>query len=106
MINLTCIIFISFNKFFITFLHIQKSPEIDQLNIIKIIRKDYLKERNFRVDLFSRVIFINISVLYILIISWFLFQLVVYGSGNSHPNFTTFQIALFWYKRLNSQLNA
>ena len=101
-----------------------------QTQIITI--KKYLKERNFRVDLFSRVIFFNISrrfnfanwlpvdlsrgfifanlsfinVLYILIFSWFVLQLVVCESRNSYPNFSIFQIALLEYKGVNSQSNA
>ena len=92
----------------------------------------YLKEINFRVDFFSRVIFFNIScgfnfgnwppfdfswgfivvylsfiiVLYILIFSWFGFQLAVCESWNSYPNILIFLIALFGYKRVNSPLNA
>ena len=88
----------------------------------------YLKDRNFRVGLFLRVISFYIScrfnfakwlpvafsrglifaslsfinVLYILIFSWFVLQLVVCESPKSHPNFSIFQIALFRYKRLNS----
>ena len=66
---------------------------------------DYLKARNFRessfltfrVDLISRTwrewIF-----------SWFVLQLVVCESQNSCSNFLIFQIALFGYKMLNSQL--
>ena len=90
----------------------------------KLLKKGavYLKERNFRVDLFSRVIFLNISrgfnfanllpvdlsrgFLYILIFSWFVLQLVVCEVRNSHSNFSIFQIALCGYKRLNSRLNA
>ena len=82
----------------------------------------YLKERNFRVGLFSRVIFLTfrvdlisrigyqrvfhkdlfswilvLSVFYIFwFFSWFAFQ----------PNFSIFPTALFGYNRLNSQLNA
>ena len=94
---------------------------------------DYLKERNFRMDLFSRVIFSNscefnfanwllvdflrgfifanqyfrfISVLYILIFSWFVLQLVLCESRNSYPSYSIFQKALFGYTRLNSRFNA
>ena len=44
-----------------------------------------------------------INVLYILIFSRFVLQLVVCGSRNSQPNFSIFWIALLWYKRLNSR---
>ena len=92
----------------------------------------YLKERNFHVDFFSRVIFFNISsgfdlgnwlpedfsrgfifanlsfinFLNILIFSWFVLQLVACESRSSYPIFSIFQIALFGYKRLNFRLNA
>ena len=88
----------------------------------------YLKERNFCVDLFSRVISFNVSrefdfanwlpvdfswgfifanlsfvnVLYILTFSWFVL-LFFSESRNSYPNFSIFQVALFGYKRLNSR---
>ena len=47
-----------------------------------------------------------IKVLYILIFSWLVLQLVVCESQNSYPIFSIFQIELFGYKRLNSLLNA
>ena len=58
---------------------------------------------------FSRgLIFVNltfINVLYILIFSWFVLQLVVCESRCCYANISIFQIALFGYKRLNSWLN-
>ena len=72
----------------------------------------------FRVDLvmqigtggfFPRINFTNLSVIniwYILIFfSWFFLQLVVCESRSAYLNCLIFQIALFWYKRLNSWLN-
>ena len=85
----------------------------------------YIKEKNFRLNLFSRVILFNMLrgsnlvnwlpvdfsqryifaslSLYILIFSWFFLQLVVCESRNSHPKFSIFQLVLFGYNRLNSQ---
>ena len=88
------------------------------------------EERNFRLDLFTRIILLIISrgfnfanwlpvdssrgfifanlcfinVLYISIFSWFVLRLVVCESRNSYSNFSIFQIALFGYNRLNSRL--
>ena len=91
---------------------------------------DYLKERNFRVDLFSRIIFFNIlhgfnfanwlpvdfrKDLFSPIFVWSMFYifwffrgcwLVVCGSWNSYPNFSIFQITLFGYKIRHTRLNA
>ena len=61
------------------------------------------------VDFLRGFIFANLSfinVLYILIFSWFVFQLVVCESRNSYSKFSIFQIALFSYKKLNSWLSA
>ena len=61
------------------------------------------------VDFSRGFIFANLSftnVLYNLIFSWFVLQLVVCESWNSYPKFSIFQIALLGYKRLNSRLNA
>ena len=91
----------------------------------------YLKQKNFCLDLYSRVLF-NISrgfnfanwllvdfsrgfnfanlsfinILYILVFSCFVLQIIVCESQNSYPNFSIFQIAFFEHKRLNSRRNA
>ena len=80
---------------------------------------DAIKERNFCVDLISRIgyrlifreyLFSRILVLSLFYItwffSWFAFQLVVCESWNSYPNISISQIALFVYNGLNPQLNA
>ena len=97
---------------------------------VRKIAFTYRTEKNLLVNVFSRVIFFNVScgfnfanwlpmdfsrgfifanlsfikVLYILIFSWFVLQLVVCESWKSCPNFSMFQIALFRYKRLNFRL--
>lgn len=88
------------------------------------------QEINFRVELFSRDIFFDISrgfnfanwisldfsrkfvfgnlsfsnVLHILIFLVFVLQLVVCESRNFCPNFSVFQILLLRYKKINSRL--
>ena len=54
--------------------------------------------------IFANFCFIN--VLYILIFSWFVLQLVVCESQNSCPSFSIFQIALFGYKILTVILDS
>ena len=77
-----------------------KNPEIWlTVDILKIKNVPY-GQKFLRGFIFANLIFINI--LYILIFSWFAFQLVVCESRNSYSNFSIFQIALFGYKRLNS----
>ena len=88
----------------------------------------YFRERNFRVDLYfltfrvglipwigCRWIFrediflwilVFINVIYILIFSWVVLQLVVCESRIFYQNFSIFPTALFGYIRLNSRLNA
>ena len=45
--------------------------------------------------IFTNLSFIN--VLYTLIFSWFILQLVVCEWRNSYPNFLIFQVKYFWY---------
>ena len=118
------------HNFLKLFYHVQYFCILMNIYLICLITTNYLKERNFRVDLFPRVIIFNISrefnfanwipvvslggiifanlsfvnVSYILIFSWLVLQLVVCKSQNPCPNSSLFQIALFGYEILNSGL--
>ena len=55
-------------------------------------------------DLFSRILVLSIFDIF-WFFSWFVLELVVCESRGAYPNCSIFQIALFRHKRLNSWLN-